>query len=127
MAVKLEEATGLTAADIMHRHLTTLPASITMPELRAYFAASTSRRLALFVDGERYAGCLMRDDLPDDDGATLADHLSREPVARASEAAEAVRDKALAHPSRRTAIVDDAGALVGIVAINARLDGFCGA
>jgi len=125
--VRLDEATGVMAADIMHRHLTTLPASTTIPELREYFAASGSRRLALFVDGERYAGCLMRDDLPEDDGAALADHLSREPVARASEPAELARDKALAHPSRRAAIVDDAGALVGIVAINRARDGFCGA
>jgi CBS domain len=111
----------------MHRHLTTLPASTTIAELRAYFAASGSRRLALFVDGERYAGCLMRTDLPDDDDGALADHQSHEPVARAGDPAAAARDKALAHPSRRTAVIDEAGALVGIVAINGRLDGFCGA
>jgi CBS domain-containing protein len=119
----------LTVADVMHRHLTTVPARTTVDELRAYFAASGSRRLALIVDDGRYVGSIEASALPEDaDGAApLTEHAVRHatiaPEARASEA----RERGVEEPSRRIPVVDDAGRLVGIVAVTRTLDGFCGA
>lgn len=100
---ELSDVEGLTAADVMHRRLTSLPASTTVRELREYFAASGSRRLAL-----------------------VADHARPEPVIGATAPAREARDLALADPSQRLPVVDAAGALVGVVAINRLRTGFCG-
>ncbi len=47
----LTELDGLSAADVVHPRLTSLPASATVAEVRDFFAASSSRRLAVFTDG----------------------------------------------------------------------------
>ncbi len=125
---ELREAEGLTAADVMHRHISTLPASVTVGEVREYFAASTSRRVALLVEGERYLGSIPATDLPADidPGGPAAVHAAQGPAVRPQAPAVDARELALAHPTRRVPVVDDSGALVGIVAItNDRLR-FCG-
>jgi CBS domain-containing protein len=122
----LSDLDGRTAADIMHERASTLPATATVGEVRAYFAESDSRRLALFVDGERYVGSLTPDDLPEDDSARAADHARPGPTVRAGAPATDARDAALAEPSARMPVIDAEGALVGVVAINHRRDGFCG-
>jgi Mg/Co/Ni transporter MgtE len=123
----LDDVGGLTAADLMHRRITTLPASATVGELRAYFAESTSHKLALIVDGERYVGAVAADDVgAAADDASAADLARREPVVRADASAAEAQAVALADPSSRLPVVDDAGRLVGIVAINRARDGFCG-
>jgi CBS domain-containing protein len=124
----LDEVTGLDAAAIMHRRVSTLPASATVAELRDYFAESGSRRLALLVDGERFAGALAADALPADADATAAVAAFAAPgvtVLPDAPAAEA-RDIALADPSRRVPVVDADGRLLGIVAIDTTLTRFCG-
>jgi Mg/Co/Ni transporter MgtE len=125
---KLNEVDGLTAADIVHRRLTSLPASTTVGELRDYFAASASRRIALLVDGDRYAGSIAASALPDDADATAvaADYAVREPTIEPQAPASTARDIALGDPSQRLPVVDAEGALVGIVAIDMRREGFCG-
>jgi CBS domain-containing protein len=126
---ELSDVDGLTAADVMHRRLTSLPASTTIRELREYFAASASRRLALIVDGERYVGSIHATALdrgPDDDGGALADHARPEPAIHPAAPAREARDLALADPSQRLPVVDETGALVGVVAINRGRTGFCG-
>jgi CBS domain-containing protein len=111
----------------MHRRLTTLPATATVGELRAYFAESTSHKLALIVDGERYVGAVAADAVSAAaDDASAADLARREPVVRADAPAAEAEAVALADPSSRLPVVDDAGRLVGIVAINRARDGFCG-
>jgi CBS domain-containing protein len=124
----LDEAEELTVADVMHRRLTTLPATTTVGELRAYFAASTSRRMALLVDGERYVGWIAASAVPEgvDGGASAADYVIVEPTISPQAPASSARDIALDGSILRLPVVDDAGALVGIVAITARRDGFCG-
>ena len=49
---ELREAEGLTAANVQHRHISTLSTSVTVREVREYFAASASRRVALLADGD---------------------------------------------------------------------------
>jgi hypothetical protein len=125
---KLDEVAGLTAADIVHRRLTSLPVSTTVGELRDYFAASASRRMALLVDGSRYAGSIGASAIPA--GADAAEpavgYAVTAPTIGAGEAASRARDIALADPSQRLPVVDDAGTLVGVVAIDSRREGFCG-
>jgi len=116
----------------MHHRLTTLPASTTIGELRDYFGESTSRRLALVVDDEaRFLGAIVADDVPADGDADSAAPIAGlvrgvTTIAPSAPAADA-RDLALAEPSRRLPVVDTAGSLVGIVAIDKQRERFCGA
>jgi CBS-domain-containing membrane protein len=124
----LHEVHGLTAADVMHRRVSTVPAAATVGDVRDYFAASSSRRLAVVVDGSRYAGSIAREAIAEDvdPSAPATDHATYGPLVDERADASVARDMALDQPSRRVPVVDDGGLLVGIVAINQRLDGFCG-
>jgi CBS domain-containing protein len=124
--IELAGVDGLTAADIVHRRITTSPATATVAELRAYFDESTSHKLAVLVDGTRYVGSLTPGDLPQGDGGLASNFATTEPFIRASAPAAEARDAALEHPSARLPVVDDAGDLVGVVAINSAGTGFCG-
>jgi CBS domain-containing protein len=118
----------LRAADVVHRRLTTTPAATTVGELRAYFAESGSRRMALVVDGARYLGAIEAAALPADvDGAEqVGGHAVPGPTIAPGASAEEARQRAIAEPSRRIAVVDDDGRLLGIVAVTRTLDAFCG-
>jgi len=123
----LEDVNGATAADLMHRRITTLPASATVAELRAYFAESTSHKLALLVDGERYVGSLeppALDGAPD--SAVASDFAVRGDTVEPDVPADVARERAMAMASSRLPVVDADGRLAGIIAINSRRDGFCG-
>ena len=123
---QLSAVDGLSAADIMNEHVTTVPSSSTVGELRAYFAISTSRHLAVLVDGERFMGAIAVSTIPDtaDAAAAALDYATVEPTIDASAPAVVARDLALRQPTLRLPVVDD-GRLVGIVAINKRRDAFC--
>jgi Mg/Co/Ni transporter MgtE len=123
----LDDIDGATAGDLMHRRITALPASASVGELRAYFAESTSHKLALLVDGERYAGSLEAEALDGADDSALASQFAERGETVAPETpADAARERALAMASSRLPVVDAGGVLVGIIAINHRRDGFCG-
>jgi CBS domain-containing protein len=124
----LNEVDGLTAAGVMHRHVTTVPVTATVADVRTYFAASSSRRLAPIVDGSRYVGSITPTAIADDVDASApaVDHATYGPVVDVHASAIVARDLALDQPSRRLPVIDAGGELVGIVAINRRLDGFCG-
>lgn len=124
----LNEVDGLTAANVMHRHASTVPATATVGDVRAYFAASSSRQLAAIVDGSRYVGSITSTAIAEDVDASApaVGHATYGPVVDAQTSAVVARDLALDQPSRRLPVIDDGGDLVGIVAINRRLDGFCG-
>ena len=128
MPIEISETNGLTAADVVHRHASTLAASATVGEVREYFAASASRRLAVLVDDGRYVGAVAVDSLPADadPAGDAAAYAVSEPTIGPDRSAEEARDVALDYPSRRVAVVDDAGALVGVVAIDELLVKFCG-
>jgi CBS-domain-containing membrane protein len=126
--IDLREAEGLTAADVMHRHVSTLAASVTVGELREYFAASASRRLALLADGERYIGSISAEDLPariDPGELAAALAVPGSTVGPRASAADA-RELARGHSTRRLPVVDESGALVGIIAVNEQRSRFCG-
>ena len=125
---KLHEIDGLSAADVMHRHVTTLPASATVGELREYLGASGSRRLAILVEGERYVASIPGAEVPADadPGQRAVDLAIEVPTIGPDASAEEARDLALSLPTRRVPVVDDAGALLGIVAIDERHTRFCG-
>lgn len=125
---KLDDVENLTAADVMHPRLSTLPASATVADLQEYFARSKERLLALLVDDGRLVGTIAREAVgetqdPDALASALAD--SRSPTIEASAPASVARDIASAQPSLRLPVLDDAGKLVGIVAINPERGDFC--
>jgi CBS domain len=124
----LRQAEVLRASDVIHLQFTTLPASSTVGDVRDYFAASTSRRLAVLVDGERYVGSI---DAPGpsaeiDPGTPAADHASPGRTVRPKASAADAREVALAIPTRRVPVVEEDGTLVGIVAVNEAKSQFCG-
>jgi CBS domain protein len=125
---RLDEAAGLTVADVIHSRLSALPARATVGEVRAWFAASDSRRMALLADDGRYAGSLVPEDLPPDADASrpAAELARRGPTVTPDDPASRAEELALGTPARRVAVVDRGGQLLGIVAITTDLQGFCG-
>src|SRR5215831_7199138 len=100
---QLHEIDGLSVADVMHRHVTTLPASTTVGELREYLGKSGSRRLAILVDGDRYVASIPAADLPEDAdaGDDAAAHAIEVPTIGPEATATEARDLALSLPTRR--------------------------
>jgi Mg/Co/Ni transporter MgtE len=125
---------GRTAASVVHPQLTSLPSSVTVAEVRAYFAASPSRRLATLLDDDgRYVAALAPEDLPpagaaDEDEQAPARACVREarPTIRDDAPAADARDLALATPTQRVSVLDADGRLVGVVAIDKTRTRFCG-
>jgi Mg/Co/Ni transporter MgtE len=126
--VQIDEIDDLTVAAITHAQLSTISSTATVAEARAYFAASTSRRSAFVVDGERYVGALTPADLPAD-GDPSRPIL---PLARVvatvgpDDPASLGRDLALAAESRRIPVIDEGQRLLGVVAVNRTHEWFCG-
>jgi CBS domain-containing protein len=125
---RLDEAAGLTVADVTHSRFSALPATATVAEVREWFAASDSRRLALFVDEDRYVGCLVPEDLdgagdPVRPAAELARHGA---TVSPDEPAKRGEELALGSGTLRAPVVDADGRLLGVVAVTADLQGFCG-
>jgi CBS domain-containing protein len=125
---RLDEATALTAADVVHRKFSALPADATVGAVRDWFAASTSRRMAVLADGGRYAGSLTPADLDGDvDAARPAAEVAHDgptvlPDAPASEGEQL----ALRTDARRVPVVDRDGRLLGVVSVTEDLRAFCG-
>ena len=127
--ILIDDVDGRTAADVMHPTLTATAADATVADLQAYFAVSSSRRLAVLVDDERYLGSIASDELAEteaDPAGAARELVHREPVVSPDTAAATARDLALASPARRVPVVDETGRLVGVVAIDKHLAGFCG-
>jgi CBS domain-containing protein len=126
--IKIDEADGLSVRDILHAKLSTLDATATIADVRAYFSASASRRQAFIVDDGRYVGSLTPAQLAgeDDPARPAAELAEREPTVSPGAAATTGRDLALRTDARRVAVVDDDGMLVGVVAVTGDLTSFCG-
>ena len=69
---QIDDAAGLTAADVIHAKFSALPATATIGDVRDWFAESTSRRMAFLADGERYAGSVTPEDVAGDIDTTRA-------------------------------------------------------
>jgi CBS domain-containing protein len=126
--IRTDAADGLTVQAVMHAQPSALPASATIGDVRDYFAASASRRLALLVgeDG-RFAGSLTPAQLTTGDPARPAVEVAeRDPTVAPDEPAVTGRDVALQTDTRRVAVVDDGGRLIGVVAVTGDLQSFCG-
>jgi hypothetical protein len=114
-------------ADVTHSKFKALPATATVGEVREWFESSDSRRMALFADEGRYEGCLQRGDLDAADADEVAvAYAERGPTVAPHEPASRGEELALATPARRVPVVDGDGRLLGIVAVTADLQGFCG-
>jgi CBS domain-containing protein len=124
---RLDEADGLTVADVTHSNFKALPVSATVGDAQEWFAASDSRNMALFEDEGRYEGRVLRGDLDaaDPDEAAV-EYAQRGDTVAPHEPASRGEELALATPARRVPVVDGEGRLVGIVAITHDLEAFCG-
>jgi CBS-domain-containing membrane protein len=125
---KLEEAAGLTVADVVHRKFSALPADTTIGAVRDWFAASTSRRMAFLADGEHYAGSVTPEDIAGDlDPTRPATEIAQLGPTIAPEAPAARgHEVALRTAARRVPVVDHDGRLLGVVSVTTDLKGFCG-
>jgi CBS-domain-containing membrane protein len=124
----LEEATGLSAADVVHKRFSALPVDSTIAQVRDWFAASSHRKIAVLADRQRYAGSLTRDDLDGDlDPHRPAADLARPgPTVTPEAHANTAHALAIATPVLRVPVVDHDGTLIGVVGITYDLAAFCG-
>jgi CBS-domain-containing membrane protein len=124
----LDEAAALTAADVIHKRFSALPADATVAEVRDWFTASSHRRMAFLAEHGRYAGSLTRDDLNGDlDPTRSAAHLARPGPTIAPDApAHAGYKLAIATQAHRVPVVDRDGTLIGVVGVTDDLAAFCG-
>ena len=126
--LRIDEADGLTVADITHIRFSALPATATVGDVRAWFDESTSRRLAFVADGERYVGSLTPQDVAEvADAARPAAEVAQDgPTVSPEAPATTGRDLALQSEARRVPVVDSDGRLLGVVAVTGDLQSFCG-
>ncbi len=116
-----------TAADAMVTTPWTHEVDLTVAEAHEVFTDSHVHMLLLTHDGV-LRGTLVRDDLAADadpgrpalELATLVDR-----TVRAGHALDGVIDLMHRRETRRLAVVDDAGVLVGLLCLKRTLDGFC--
>jgi Mg/Co/Ni transporter MgtE len=125
---RLDEAAGLTVADVTHSRFSALPATATVAEVREWFAGSESRKLALLVDDDRYVGSLVPEDLAEvgDPSRPAAELARRGTTVSPGEPARRGEELALSSGTLRAPVVDADGRLLGVVAVTADLQGFCG-
>ena len=125
---RIDEADGLTAADVIHARFTALPANATIGDVRDWFAVSTSRRMAFLADDDRYAGSLTPEqvagDLDPTRPATEVAHLG--PTVAPDAPASRAEEVALQSAARRAPVVDRDGQLLGVVSVTTDLQSFCG-
>jgi CBS domain-containing protein len=125
---RVDDAAGLTVADVIHRRFTALPATATVGEVRDWFAESVHRRMAVLADDGRYAGSLAPADVSGDlDGSTPAASVARLGPTVAPEAPAGTGEElALLTDARRVPVVDGDGRLIGILSVTTDLKAFCG-
>jgi CBS domain-containing protein len=125
---RLHEAAALTVADVVHHKFSALPADATIGDVRDWFAASGSRRMAFLAEDGRYAGSLAPSDVDGDVDPTrpAADVAHAGPTVLPDAAATEGERLALQTDARRVPVVDRDGLLVGVVSVTEDLQAFCG-
>jgi CBS domain-containing protein len=126
--MRIDNAVGLTVADVLHEKFTALPASATIADVRDWFAASSSRRMAVLADDGRYVGSLTPahvagEDDPERVAAEVAQHS---PTVAPEASATRGQELALSTDARRVPVVDHDGRVLGIVSVTGDLTSFCG-
>jgi CBS-domain-containing membrane protein len=123
----LEDAADLTAADVVHKRFSALPADATVADVRAWFAASSHRQMAFLTDQRQYVGSLTARDLTSEDAGRSAAQLARSgPTVAPDAPAQAAYEIAVATDARRVPVVDGNGILLGVVGVTDDLAAFCG-
>jgi CBS domain-containing protein len=127
--VRIEDAVGLAARDVIHERFSALPANATVRDVRAWFAESSHRRMAFLADNGRYIGSLTRADLGGDiDADRAAAQLARPgPVIAPEAPASTGHQLALTTDALRVPVVDRDGTLLGVIGVTDDLEAFCGA
>lgn len=122
------DAAGMLVADVIHGRSPALPVTASVGDVRAWFAASTHRRLAVLSENNRYAGCLTRDDVAGElDADVPAVRVAHEgPTVAPDAPAQVGHQLAASTQALRVPVVDDAGHLVGVLAVTEDLTAFCG-
>jgi CBS domain-containing protein len=125
---RIDEAAGLTVADVVHRRFTALPANATIGEVREWFAASSHRRMAFLADDGRYVGSLVPAQLAGEaDPARPASEVAQHgPTVAPDAPASAGEAIALSTDARRVPVVDREGRLLGVLSVTGDLTAFCG-
>jgi CBS domain-containing protein len=129
VARKLDEAESLTVLDVIHRRFTALPADATVGDVRDWFGASASRRMAVLARDGRYVGSLTPAHVAGDvDAGRPASEVAQHgPTVAPDAPARAGEKLALLTDARRVPVVDSEGRLLGIVSVTNDLTAFCGA
>ncbi len=123
----IDDARDLTVMDVTHQRFSTLPASATVGDVRAWFAESSRRRMAFLAQDGRYAGSLTPADLADADAGRPASEVAQPgPTISPDASANAGYEAALLTDARRVPVVDHDGKLLGVVSVTDDLAGFCG-
>jgi CBS domain-containing protein len=125
--IRIDEADQLQVRDVLHAKLSSLDASATVADVRAYFDASSSRRQAFLLDDGRYVGSITPALLEGQDPERLAVEVADVQRTLGLDApANTARDLALQTDRRRVPIVDAEERLVGVIAVTGDLTSFCG-
>jgi CBS domain-containing protein len=118
---------GRTVGEVLVRQPKTLPVDTSVSQARACFA-DDHVHLLLLTESGRLIGTLVRTDLHDElDGTDLALPYSRMSgrTVPADMPAEQALELLVTSGQRRRAVVDDNGALLGLLCLKRRLTGFC--
>lgn len=124
--MRTHEVDGLTVADVMHADAASLPVTVTVGELRDWFAVSESRRLAVIADDGRYAASFTPSDLAAGEPAdrpALDVAPDRRTITPDMPAATG-RDLVVVADGRRLPVVDGDGRLHGVLAVTNDLQYF---
>jgi CBS domain-containing protein len=126
-SVRIEDAGDLRVRQAMISRPKSVPRTASVGEARALFA-NPKNRMLLVVDGERYAGHVLRDDIPDaateTDASPLWGHVRQScPTIGPDAAISAALPLADDVFENRIVVVGDDGELAGLLCLNKR-DGY---
>jgi CBS domain-containing protein len=112
--------------DVMLSKPKTVPSSATVAEVREQLA-NDSVQMVLIADGGRFRGAVTELPADADGGARALDFADTQPESLSPSAtAEEAFARTAAHPDRRVVVLDDDGALVGLVCLDETRTRFCG-